>query len=108
MRYDNDAKLIYIGKKHINLTTRHTLDSKSETSISPIFELLLRVICLHKQLQERGELDKDKLSEKLRMQRFGDKEKDKEKDKDRKKYHSQYFYIKYIFSSPSSSSSKSS
>lgn len=44
MRYDNDAKLIYIGKKHINLTSKQQNDKKITPVISEIFEILLKVV----------------------------------------------------------------
>lgn len=43
MRYDNDAKLIYIGKKHINLSSKQQGDRKIEPVMSEIFQTLLRV-----------------------------------------------------------------
>lgn len=41
MRYDKDAKLIYIGKKHINLMFNR--DKKIVPVISNIFETMLKV-----------------------------------------------------------------
>ena len=51
MRYDLDAKLIYIGKKHINLASKYNMHSNNKISpvISNIFEIMLR---------DSGELDK--------------------------------------------------
>ena len=52
MRYDHDAKLIYIGKKHINHGTGR---------IQPILSDIFRIL-----LQSTGELDKDILEERLK------------------------------------------
>jgi hypothetical protein len=52
MRYDNDAKLIYIGKKHINLTSKFQGDKKVMPVISDIFQIMLRVI-MYRILGER-------------------------------------------------------
>ena len=64
MRYDQDAKLIYIGKKHINLASRYNVNPNHKISpvISNIFEIMLR---------DKGELDKEVLERELRRQRFG-------------------------------------
>ncbi|KAM3127886.1 hypothetical protein pb186bvf_020004 [Paramecium bursaria] len=56
MRYDHDAKLIYIGKKHINHGT-----GRLQPILSDIFRILL---------QSTGELDKDILEERLKQSRI--------------------------------------
>lgn len=45
MRYDQDAKLIYIGKKHINLASKFNINKNKQICpvISSMFEILLEV-----------------------------------------------------------------
>lgn len=46
MRYDQDAKLIYIGKKHINLASKYNINKNKNIIpvISNMFEILLEVV----------------------------------------------------------------
>ena len=68
MRYDQDAKLIYIGKKHINLASKYNINKNKNIIpvISNMFEILLEVKLNLELYKKNDEIDKEKLESNLK------------------------------------------